>query len=856
MDTWDSFIQVLRRSKGASMLLSALDFTRGMDISRTMELCPLQDPFRFRAKFFALEVANLLIDDAGQLNLTLAKEVHDSLAATPFFIGPRLENDVFIFRHIQSALQALLHTDAIQKLLQKFSLPLCHEGAARLVQSTLWPKTAKPLTVADIQRAVLATWFTFLRQTTGSCFATAPAILIQKKEPLQFLKDLFDLLTFGELSRVISGTIYSVPLCPTLEQFDLTRPLKGFSPQLLSLAPGLRAALGAAGFSLSQLELQELIAQEQEAKTPKELIERILLRLLELPKEDVVEEETLKTLNLHPLLARDSAIFFQKPSARASKVAQWKQAFEKATTAYQSLGDCALLRAWESTVASFSDVKLDVAKWNLYLSLGLHPDYPGGVGAFLYTAINTKLASYNEQIGRLQEEYEHLAQIADSAEKRGIQGEYSHAIYRVNAIRVQIDEYVREGEALSKLFPILIERYDKLIPESFQEIFDPSLALDVAEMIDDSPAGFRLAYKHGRSSSAQWTYIHTEAAFISALREFFEAAERELTLEMSSQKAGIQELTTQLIQYIQTPEFLEQAINRTKKNPTVQDPRAKPWQYISGGTMPALLMAYYNRQNPFSCLKKKIQNVQELLSFIIECNTHAKEASLINSHTHAFIFVPEPLLADSLKPHFWQQMVIKDPDWLIEKLSLRFPEKEAALFLHRWRQSHRGSDLPSIRRTLIEILGEPQLPLIDSFFWESLPLIDDARANEVAHQLGLHHTFEQPLITPTELREHLKLAFIKKNGLPLSSVDLDTEIAEILRQKGLAAPKPHLFADTNWSTWFFGIAFSPSGHLELWRFHRTGMSGIPMNSWFQLQCGEEWVLFNRPQEYKLISLIN
>ena len=259
----------------------------------------------------------------------MARELYANFEQNRFFLGPQLENDTFLFEHILSALQSLIQTDSLQKLLNKFSPPICHIGAERLIRDTLWPKSIKQIGPADVKRAALAAWFTWLRQTTGSCFATAPAILIQEGQPLQLLQDLYDLLTVGALRRIISGQQYSVPLCPSIEQFDVTRPIAGFSSEQLSYAPGLRAAFAAAGFAISPQNLQPLIAQQEAAKTAKDLIEDILLLQFGLEIEDIKEEEGLKKLELNPLLAKQSAVYYQKPSERATKVSQWKKAIEK-----------------------------------------------------------------------------------------------------------------------------------------------------------------------------------------------------------------------------------------------------------------------------------------------------------------------------------------------------------------------------------------------------------------------------------------------------------------------------------------------------------------------------------------------
>ena len=64
----------------------------------------------------------------------------------------------------------------------------------------------------------MAAWLTLLRQTTGSCFATAPAILIQQNDPMRFFKDV-DLLSMGQIGkRIMAGKEYSVPL--SFEHWD------------------------------------------------------------------------------------------------------------------------------------------------------------------------------------------------------------------------------------------------------------------------------------------------------------------------------------------------------------------------------------------------------------------------------------------------------------------------------------------------------------------------------------------------------------------------------------------------------------------------------------------------------------
>ena len=271
--------------------------------------------------------------------------------------------------------------------------------------------------------------------------------------------------------------------------------------------------------------------------------------------------------------------------------------------------------------------------------------------------------------------------------------------------------------------------------------------------------------------------------------------------------------------------------------------------------MPGLVMTYFNRSEPFTVTEKKIQTTEGLLSFLLEVKQDSRMV-LMHSPTHAFIYRPDflpddiPRALDEMK-EFWKDMEIADEDWLAERFSLRLPEMQQSLFLHRWRQKRGPKGLAALRTLLLEI-GSSGSAMVDSFLYESLPLIEAKQAALLASELvGPCTSFftDQAYFTPTLFRERVKAIFLSKLNSPLSSEDLDETIAQFLRLKGLAAPKPILFADTNWSAGLFGLAISPSCSFELWRFHRTAMMGTPMPQWFDLQKDGSWVVLSRPEEY-------
>ena len=83
------------------------------------------------------------------------------------------------------------------------------------------------------------------------------------------------------------------------------------------------------------------------------------------------------------------------------------------------------------------------------------------------------------------------------------------------------DHLVHASQALLDIFPFLIESYSKKFQEYFVEIFDPGISLKRQELYEDSPARFRLVYKHGRRDPSTWTFLQYAKDFFKSLRHFF-----------------------------------------------------------------------------------------------------------------------------------------------------------------------------------------------------------------------------------------------------------------------------------------------------------------------------------------------
>ena len=85
------------------------------------------------------------------------------------------------------------------------------------------------MTDSHARKAVLSALLSSLRQNVGSCFATAPAILIQQDQPANFLGDMGQLLGTGRILRVYEGAEYAAPLSLSWGVGDLFRPMMAAS---------------------------------------------------------------------------------------------------------------------------------------------------------------------------------------------------------------------------------------------------------------------------------------------------------------------------------------------------------------------------------------------------------------------------------------------------------------------------------------------------------------------------------------------------------------------------------------------------------------------------------------------------
>jgi hypothetical protein len=907
-------------------LIFLLNLKREAILSFLCERSKVQESFLARSAHRAEQIAHHLIDDKGDLD----KEKLDTLARLlkkePYVSFLEGCGDREISQRIVYFFEMLENDRFFIKNIYRFFLPMTHQGAEKLVRNTLGYPHDKALTTADLRRAVLSACFTLLRQSVGSCFASAPAILIHNEQIELFLEDLYQLLMTGRLKRVREGMEYSVPLSPSWGIGDLKKPLfLGASKSEPWFSPGLIAAFSAVGVIDEKLMISEKIdalkallslhAHGGKVIDSETLIRRALLSHHQLKEEDLEKE---KQSHFKPILERDQTIFFTAPGDVAKRYHRFLLDEERAKAAFMRIVDHPLLKAWEFTVASFAEYKTEFSTWNLYVSLGFDPKEGGGIGEILYRNVDAKLQENQEKAAEHQREYERAASqvnmiinllrsATSQAQVRRLQAEQQILGYQITQHLDNRDKYYALAKHYSLFFSFLIEQYYGKFPLYFQEIYDPKLHEAWTSSYDDSPAGFRLVYKHGRHDASLWTLIQDESQYIESLCNFFQLIEPqiEVQLEDAMQKKELTELTTAIIHHLQTKEFLESAFRRIKKA-YGEDGEKKPWAYTSGGSMEHLLKIYFKKEGEMKKETKVPQNSSDLLVFILESfkelpasvielyRNNEIAAMLMTSPTHAFNLRPgleafENAWEDRGFTYTWVRDRLIEPrrkfyramtfspgeqEFIAEEYAETLPSQLSHFFMRYFRSLPGHASTIEMKRSLFEAARKAGESLgidarsifeenIDSFLFQSLPLIDskvvveklslllDTFSKEEIESV-LHDRFFKRYLRLTTLLDIAKIISLSLSKSAISSFDLSESLIKKAREKAMAPPEPLLFADTNWTDSYFAFLINPGTlDLELWKTNLGGVKGAPIKGWIGQEKGPPWTIFTRPYEYRI-----
>lgn len=665
------------------------ELSRQLDVSLLQESCSVRNLLKTRA------LASALINEEGELNTAFLQSTIEDLKAHLYPLGPNRQHDTKRQEHILAVLLHLQNDYKLAKQLRMISKPHMHKIADQVIRDTLQLPSKTSVTDVDTRRAVLAAWLCYLRQNVGSCFATAPAILVHREQPELFLRDMQELLSTGQLKRTFGGIEYAVPLSYTWGAGDLRRGFvfskSGYVEDTpIWRSPSLIAALEAVGviqndrsFSEKQKMCKELISsilkkrdgeREYFFESVEMLLRQLILDHLELTEKDI-EEYQLRPQGMMVGSALLRLPTESKGGGKGQRCQAFLQHFEEAKNVFKGFSDNALLKTWEFTLASFAETKAQFTRWNLYSSLGMAADDQGGIGPRLFEILQRKLTECNAKAQQYQEEYEVLYQQLQFLQRRSrnidserdaqwVRLEYqtkSSEFYTLEALR---DEWNGKARRYSHLYDGVIDLYYRLFPKYFQEIYDADIHEVVPGPFDDSPAGFRLLYKYGRSNTSQWTLIHNHIEFIDALANFFTATENELahSPELHGLENDLGEIVTSIVSHVRSNVFLESAFHRMARAhnaPLIKNPlehldkiQKKPWVYTSGGSINTLVSCYFRLEEKPQEVSRWVENPIELLVFLIDSikkipekvaedfTNDPEKSLLIHSPTHAFLLKP------------------------------------------------------------------------------------------------------------------------------------------------------------------------------------------------------------------------
>ena len=913
----------------SSEISSLWNLSEDSKISFLIQEEGLQDPFKYRCMQRSIQLAAAILDQKGDLCADKIERVIPWIERYGYIPTPEGYSDTSFITQVLELLKKLRSNKGLDTLLRRCQLPLANLYIEQMIKDCLSLSEEHVLSNKDVRIAVLSACFYPLRQNVGSCFATAPAILIQKEQVENLITDLIDLLSIGTITRVIAGKEHSVPLSPSYGIGDLKKIIPHSHLAAGKTIPwSIKRALELVGVLSSDGNADEqrdwyaqrlsVFFSTYTSMTINDFFEFVVFAHFSVSKEDlkrfVIEEE-----NLFKESKKSSVVTKRQFSDKQSRCKQAKQSLLRVQRFFLSRTEHFLARSWEYTIASFSEVKMEFSGWNLYSSLGLHPNEEVGLGCIIYQFIEKKLTACNQRLEELQRDYEIafdqlrsteilLRQASSESEGRHLQAEFHSRNYHMQASLDLRDRFYKKSSFYPHLLKFLIEQFDKRFPEYFQEIYDPEMQELKALEYEDSSAGFRLLYKHGRRDASVWSMIHTQEQFIDSLIEFFSYLEPQVLVDAEGKNCEeeILEIFSLMIFHIRTEEFIKTAFQRSsrihRQSSSIGSGDAKertPWAYSSGGVMGTLINIYYRREASLYEESFSVDGALDLLTLIIETMKSlpynftayfpkgTDKHILMHSPNHAFLLRPyaSPFFEawdDNGFTYTWirdrflrpskdffrsQILSVQDQQILLDLFAKQLPDPIGTKLLF----SIQPEGSIGVQQFVQKVLGvfpfEPLIKdLLDSFLYQSLPLIpsqgyksaiyallEEKTGSDLLNILNLLPDLKETSIPANTLRDWAKGAYL----LFRQTACLDFDLHEYITHKSaalcLSPPVPLFFADTNWAQYYFAFVINPSSEeLELWRVKESSFEGLFMRSWsvyFAKANKHVWSVYAKPQEY-------
>ncbi len=518
----------------------------------------------------------------------------------------------------------------------------------------------------------------------------------------------------------------------------------------------------------------------------------------------------------------------------------------------------ALLRSWEYTMASFSEAKADFVGWNLFHSLGFGAEEEDSLGYAARSFLQETLNRLNDQVAQYQEQYERLFLEVKALESRLNRSgsEWDRADYRGRLAEMESwldrrDDAHEKASACAELYPKVVSWYVEIFPEFFQEVYDAVIDAQAQEHWEDSPAGFRLLYKHGRQNPSTWTLIHNEDEYTAALTQFFQMTEQRLIEAYPALEREIADLVTELIRSVRSKGFVEAATARVQKI-RGQTEHCKPWEYTSGGNLSTLLANLLSLEEPPQAVEKKIPRPEELFIFYLELLKDApaslttpfikypRKTLLATSPTHAFLLLPGA-------PDFrasWDNNLYT-PTWVRDNITeprrnfftnCRLSSRDIQDLFSFWQAPEKlkekiMKDLPSFASPY-DLAQAVRIPSFEAQIYAHLPFLSEgeflAAAEKCSSALGFPLPPQSALPTVFSAETLRQWLCSQPTQLP----DSYLAVSRFLEEEGLAAPRAIVIADTNWDRPYFAFQMDlVNERLGLFLSDYSGTIVTPFREW-------------------------
>jgi hypothetical protein len=668
------------KSQEESLDWKALVFSFEAPVWKHFEVTKVQEPATIWSLRLCLALAQDLITEKGLLDLEKVEKAREFFKKNNiplFYEGSSL---AYRLLHIKRVL-TWLSQESIQEIFEKITIGRNNLALGHVIKLTaqaagIFSKESLWLSDRWVRVCVLSAWLHYLRQVVGSCFATAPAILVQQHQPEVFLKDMRQILENGYLKRTFDGKEMQVPAADDPGMGDLRKPFVLESSMIH--APGLLWSL------------QKVLDKEDiNSKASWQLREKLAVEIVE--QEGYLSAQTM----LEAYLCHQAGIgrkhfqeYIKRPvqniatgslrietTSKQNQLELLAERYKLAQEHFCLLTEHPLLRAWEFTLASFSDIRTDYCLWSLHTSLGLNAQENEGLAQRLFEILDEKVKEYNAKTHDMQPRCEdmdyqvqhlmvRLQSAKDEHELSWLRAEYQNMKAERDHLIEERDSYHYKASGFADLFHSLLDEYIRLFEKYFQQVYDPGMRDARPGPYEDSPAGFRLVFKSGRSLASSWVKIENGAQYIDCVARFLIVTEQEILSKESFQiiKEDISHIVTLLIQHIRSERFLTKAFERMAKGlglfidvsslQAKENSPVKPWAYTSGGTMGGLVSHYYGKSQAALEKKSWFQDVQELWVFLIDTMKDMETAwadrfkldptlgLLMHSNSHAFLCLP------------------------------------------------------------------------------------------------------------------------------------------------------------------------------------------------------------------------